>query len=401
MIRAKKTIVRRIVLLIDQDSSFSRDVIRGVGRYALSENCEFHNGPLDWRAFRACREWEPDGIIAHLTTPRIARNMQAIGKPLVDIACACPDLAVPVVAVDHTAVGSMAAKHLLNLSRSFVQFGYFGSSQAYYSKLQQASFLATLLEAGYTTSTCNIGSLLHRRRLGSWTGADQKAKQWLTNLPKPTAVFACNDVLARDLVRCCTLLGYQVPEDVAIVGVSNDEFECQSASPPISSVAVPGLEIGYEAARLLGRLMAGKKRVKSIFLSPINVVQRRSTDVLLLGDPEVAAAMAFIQQHACEEITVEDVSESATVGRRTLEAKFRSLLKRTVLDEIHRVRIEKAKELLATTDLSMSRVAKVSGFGNAQWFATVFRQKSGSSPTDYRRSVNHRISPDRDYQWQY
>jgi LacI family transcriptional regulator len=202
------------------------------------------------------------------------------------------------------------------------------------------------------------------------------------------AVLADHDVAAHDLADMCQILGLRVPDDVAILGVDDDELECQLAFPPLSSVAIPAERIGFEAARLLDRLLSGKRMVpRAVYLPPVRVVTRHSTSTFAIDEPVVTAALHYIHNHFAEPLRVSAIAARLVVRRRILERKFRSLLGRSVLDEIHRVRIEHVKELLANSDLSMSEVAVKSGFSTPQRMATLFRKLAGLAPRAYRRQA--------------
>lgn len=380
-------IVRRVALVVGQDVTFCRNVIRGVRAYAIDKpHWLFRNGPPDPATVRACRKWRPDGVIAHLGAWPLARQILRLGKPVVDIACMLPKVGVPVVDVDHTAVGRLAAEYLLN--RGFRHFGFYGSREAYYSRLREQSFSERLAEAGCQASACYGEYLPDMPGARRWQGQDQRVQRWLRELPKPAAILASNDIPARYLADQCRQLGLRVPDEVALLGVDDDEFECTLCSPPLSSVAIPSEKIGWEAARLLDQMMAGQPAPAApIFLPPLGIITRQSTDTLAIGDPVVAAALQFIRRWAHEEIEVSLVAEEAGVARRTLECRFRRLLGRTVLEEIRRRRVELAKQLLASTDLGMAEVARRAGFANAQRLAIVFRQLTGQTPTAYRRQA--------------
>ncbi len=305
------------------DSSCCRDIIRGIRAYARTKNWVFHNAPSEPEILPPCRKWKPHGVVAYLSTREMARRLLKINNPLVDIACVFSDLGIPAVDVNHLAVGRLAAEYLLE--RGFRRFGFYGNSWAYCVTLREAGFRERVAESGYAVVSCHTDCLPYMPRPSSWKTIDPRVQKWLTKLPKPVAILASNNAPGRDLADICRLLGLRVPEDVAIIGVDNDDLECELASPPLSSVAIPSLQIGCEAARLLDRLMAGEPPPAApIFLPPIGVVTRPSTDILMIEDRDVAAALSFIRLHAGEEINVKAVSQAVAVGRRTLEAKFRA-----------------------------------------------------------------------------
>jgi LacI family transcriptional regulator len=180
-----------------------------------------------------------------------------------------------------------------------------------------------------------------------------------------------------------------VPDQVAVVGVDNDEFLCSLSDPPLSSIAPDTHRTGYEAAALLDRLMTGreKQRGQAIFIEPLGVISRRSTDVFALGDADVSAAVRFIREHAWEGISVKDLLREVPLSRRVLEDRFRKLLGRTPHDEIARVRFERVRQLLREARLPLAEIARRSGFRNAEYLATAFRREFGMSPKSYRNSM--------------
>jgi LacI family transcriptional regulator len=220
----------------------------------------------------------------------------------------------------------------------------------------------------------------------SWKKMESHTRQWLRSLPKPVALFASNDILARSLADTCIQLNLNVPTDVALLGVDNDELECELTSPPLSSIAIPGERIGYEAAKQLDQAMSSKKfSPQRIFLPPIRIVQRQSTETIAVQDSTVIAALTYIRAHSAEGINVANVIRSIGSGRRELERKFRSILGRSVLQEIRSARIHQVQKLLTDTDLPMPAIAKLTGFSSAHRLAIVFHRTCGLPPTAYRK----------------
>jgi LacI family transcriptional regulator len=377
--------IRRIALLMSQDSGFHRQVLLGIRAYADSQRgWLFHNAPPVKDTLRPLREWNPHGIIAHLDHFSIASKILQLGKPLVDTACMLEGLAAPVVDVDHTAVGRLAAEYFL--TRGYRRVGYFGSGSVRYSRIRESSFRRTVAAAGFEISTCHAE---YRPRLASevsWKSVNQQVQQWLKSLAKPVAILADHDVAAHDLADMCAILGLPVPEEIAILGVDDDELECQLAFPPLSSIAINAQWIGFEAAQLLDGLMSGKSPpAEPLYLPPVRVVTRHSTNLFAVDDPVILAALHYIRNHLTQPIRVNTMADELVIRRRHLEQKFRAVLKRSVLAEIHRARVEKAKELLIRGDQQISQVASQSGFSNAQRLATVFRRLAGMTPREYRR----------------
>jgi LacI family transcriptional regulator len=187
----------------------------------------------------------------------------------------------------------------------------------------------------------------------------------------------------------CRQLGIDVPNDIALLGIDNDELECLLATPPLSSIVNPGEQNGYKAAKILDRWISTGRRPKrkAFFTPPTHVVARQSTDMIAVADPDVSAAVAFIRNHATENIGVPEVVSGLSISRRGLERRFHQILGRSVLQEIQRVRIERAKHLLVETNLLMPAIARHSGFSTPQRLAVVFRHVTDESPMIYRRNA--------------
>jgi len=377
--------IKRIALLMGHDVGYCRDVLRGIQAYAIHKRYWLlHDGPPEPQIIPPLRQWKPHGVIAFLVEPKFARQVVRLNTPLVNICSNTARDNVPLVTTDHIAIGRLAAEHFLD--RRFRHFGYFGNAWSHSSQQREKGFRERLAEEGFDISSRYADYLPRLPRWTHWEGVDREVEHWLQELPKPAAILACNDVPARHLAHICWRLGLNIPEVVALLGVDNDEMECRLTYPPLSSVAIPGEQIGYEAASTLDRLISGRKlRKRTCILDPIGVVVRQSTDVMAIDDPDVVAALEYIAHHAMKNIGVEDVAEQAGLGRRVLERRFQAVLGRTVLQEIWRVRIEQAKELLTETDLSMPSIASRSGFSSPQRMAVVFRKVTGMTPTEFRR----------------
>jgi len=376
---------RRVALLLDRGLSFVRGVIRGVRAYAAERGqWVLRDGPPRLGLVRHVREWRPHGIIAGLVSPRVAHELVRWGVPLVDTAFTLRTVRVPTVDVDHAAVGRLAADYFLQ--RGFRHFGFFGSERAAYSLLLEASFRERIGGAGFNVSACHVEYLADLSGAALWKRAAQRTRRWLRRLPKPVAVLCSEDAPARYLADLCSLMGLRVPDDVALLGAGNDELECTLTRPALSSVAVPAERVGYEAARLLERLMAGAKPPSEpLLVPPLHVITRHSTDVTAVEDEVVRAALQCIRSRLAEPLSVGQVAAEIAVSRRSLERRFRSVLGRSVHEEINRQRVERAKELLAGTHLPVTLVAARCGFRSIHRLDVTFGQLAGTTPSAYRR----------------
>jgi LacI family transcriptional regulator len=280
------------------------------------------------------------------------------------------------------------AEHLL--SRGFRHFGFCGYRRRYSPEgdLRCDAFQACIEEAGYRMDVCAVSEPSYdQREFGSWRKELAHIARWVRRLPKPAAIMACNDDRGLQVLEACRQIGVAVPDDVAVIGVDNDECLCSLSIPPMSSVDVNGEQIGYQAAVVLEKLMSRGSPPERVLVEPRCVVCRRSTDVLAVADQAVAAAIRFIRDHACEPIYIQDVTRHVHASRSALEHRFKEAIGRTVYQEIQRTRIALAQQLLADNNLPIKQVAQQTGFRSVQYMTRVFRATLRQTPGAYRRTV--------------
>jgi LacI family transcriptional regulator len=271
---------------------------------------------------------------------------------------------------DDTAIGQMAADYLLSLG--FRDLGFCWPGGLPYAKLRLEAFETRAKESGASVAVGNA--------------TEQDLGQWVTNLPKPIGILGCNDDWAHRLLNVIRRQGIKVPDEIAVLGVDDDELFNTLVTPSLSSVAVPAEQIGYQAAGMLDCLLDGNAAGPSpLLLPPLKVVARKSTDVLTVSDPDVVLALRFIRDHSAQPLQVDDVLDHVALSRRSLERRFRQFVGHSISDDIRRAHVERAKQLLISTDLAMPQVATASGFTSATRLGIVFRAEVGEAPTDFRR----------------
>jgi LacI family transcriptional regulator len=197
--------------------------------------------------------------------------------------------------------------------------------------------------------------------------------------------MAATDRIGLDVSRACRLIGRRIPDEVALMGVDNELEICRLVDPPLTSIDHGSRRIGYEAARVLDEWLTTGRRPTTVTVEPIEVVPRQSTDLLAINEPDVVAALRFIRSRFSDVIKVKDVLRHVAMSRRSLEMHFKTLLGRTIHDEILRVRIEHAKHLLLTSEWSMPYIADECGFALASQFSFVFRRETGETPVAFRK----------------
>jgi LacI family transcriptional regulator len=408
----------RVALVLPTEFAYAREVLHGIIAATRERNMyDSHHAappargkrrPWQFRVFRGIytssrflarwfRDWNPDGIICQIQEDPMVRFYRDMGKPVVEVFERNGPAEFPRILPDDQATGRLAAEHFLH--RGFRHFAFFGEASLAWVREREMGFKEEIDRAfaarsaehqadrPFTFSSYESGGRSVGQALGGTSHRRQSAAMgdWLASLPKPVAVLAGNDLWGFELVQAARAWGLHVPDDVAILGVDNDELLCEISHPPLSSIRIGGEQMGERAVELLQRLLEGKAvRGEPPRAPPLGVVTRQSTDVLAVDDPEVAAALRHIRQHAVEGLSVKQMLQSLSVNRRTLERRFVKVLGHTPLEEIRNVRLDRVKTLLQT-DLPIYEVAVRSGFATAEYLATSFLQATGMTPTDYRR----------------
>jgi LacI family transcriptional regulator len=371
-----------IVLILDSRYGYRREMIRGVSAYAGSHTrWRLRIDPTPPGRAKTTRS---DGVIVSAGSRKNLDRLRPASGRIVHVCEALEGPPVPTVLPDDEAVGRLAAKHFLD--QGFRRFAFYSAYPATYSWVapRRRGFTEALKAAGFDCETFRPPrGAAGRRREG---GFESALRKWLSGLAKPIALFAANDLSAHQVAEACLDLGLSVPEEVAILGVDNDVLLCESATPPLSSVD-PGFQrVGFEAARLMDRLLAGEAAPEEpIVLEPVGIVTRRSSEAIPIEDRGFVRALVLLRQRACEPVSVDMVVREARISRRRLEQRCREVLGRTPHDEIVRVQMEKAQRLLAESRMKVDQVGRQCGYAYAQNFCATFRKKMGMTPASYRR----------------
>ena len=373
----------RVTVLVSTASGWGRGIIKGISAFAHKHGPWLLQVEPEGERCLLPAGWRGDGVIARLSTPKTAESLLRAGVPIVNvssIALAGRAAAVPRVCSDVAAGGTLAARHFLD--RGFKHFGYVGLQKLSYVREHREAFSSLLAEKG---CACHVLALGDRPEV-----ADIPASllEWLRKLPKPVGVLTWNNSQGRAVIHACRLAGLLVPEDVAVLSGNDDPLLCECCLPQLSAIGVATEQIGETAAELLQRLMQGKSIPQApVLVPPIGIIARQSTDALLIQNPALLQALGFIREHATEPIQVEDILQAVPIARRSLERFFQESLGRSPADEIRRVRLERAKHLLATTDMPIPKVAQASGFGTGEYLATLMRRMVGMTPLKYRAAA--------------
>lgn len=383
-----------IHVVLRLDTGYDRAILRGaIAQARLHPTWDLSINPFtnDQKATeRMLLADRPAGVVGRIIGSSLWQCTADIGAKVVSVTHMehRPDCCR--VGVDDTAAGAMAAEHLLE--KGFHHFGFLGVADAALSHDRLAGFAGAIEAAG-----CHVEvgpSLGWGPGLSALSPQEQTLLDWLKQLPKPTGILLMADSFAKRVLRIAALADLQVPEDLALVGVDNDDLLCEISSPPLTSVMIPGERIGIEAVNLLAELLAENVDPPVCrLLPPSRIVCRRSSDVHIARHPELNRALQFIRVQSHRPISVDELMAVAALSRRALEQACRRHLGRTPLQLIHRAHVETARKLLVETTLSIDQVAMRSGLVSREQLSRVFKKNTGQSPAQFRKNHQSVLRP--------
>jgi LacI family transcriptional regulator len=384
---------RQVAVLIDFSRSYGRGLLSGIAKF-VREHHEWSVQSEEWRWTDATpawfKNWKGDGALAWVETPELAETIRNLHVPVVDVRGSVKDCGLPLIVTENETVVDQVAEHFMQ--RGFRHYAFCGFVGANYSDQRSRMLQNRLAQAGFSCmvyappETSRDAQVIELEKRGLLY--QDHLANWLKSLPKPVGIMACNDIRGHQVVNACRRANLAVPEEVAVVGVDNDEIFCELCDPPLTSVALNTVQIGYEATALLERIMDGGKSPESpIRIPPLGIVTRRSSDVLAMSDRQLAAGTRFMREHAFQPINITDVARAAGMSRRVFERRFVAQVGRPPKAEVLRLRLERVKDLLTDTNWTLAQIAERTGFKYSEYLHTVFTQKMGMSPGRFRQHV--------------
>lgn len=388
---------KSVALLIETSNAYARGLLEGIIEYQRQRDSwsiylpeqERGAAPPSW-----LKTWDGDGVIARIETSAIATVVSKLKVPVIDVSSSRRVANIPWVETDDSAIAKLAFDHLYE--RGFRHFAFCGPKGFNWSQWREDHFVAKCREAGHSCACFQTRSPYTR----SVTKSENKKslEQWLRELPKPVGMLCAYDIQAQVVLDTCRNAEIAVPEQIAVMGVDNDPLLCDLSHPSLTSIVPDARGAGYFAAEQLDRLMRGEKDVllkgtkKSSakqaavkLLQPLGITLRQSTDVTAVNDPQIASAIRFIRDHACDGINVGDVLAFLPISRRALESQFLQATGKTPHEMIASIRLTRVQQLLQQTELSLEAIAKHAGFEHAEYMNVAFRKHFGVPPGRYRR----------------
>ena len=374
----------KIILAIESNRAYDRDLLKGISQYANAHGPWFFCHETDdvFNALQSVEKIRPAGVVVRVSQG-VKELIDQLPASLPCVVLGSEEGADGRINVlnDSERIGRTAAEDLLSLG--FSDFAFCGRTYDRESCQLADSFSRAIQESG-----CDVKNYFCPDKANSGFARDVTAlTEWVASLSKPVGILAVNDERSLAVLEACKAAEAEVPEQVAVLGVDNDFAKCEIAMPPLSSIALNTVKAGFEAAKLMHRMIRREVgcAYREIAVEPTRIVTRQSTNVLAVPDRVVARALDFIRTHVNKQIQVNDVAESVSVSRRELERRFKRNLNYSIHQAIKLAKVQLIAQMLLETSYSISEIAFQLGFTDAAHIARYFRDVEGISPIEYRK----------------
>ena len=373
----------RVILLIDCASEHDRKLLRGMMRYSkengpwlfyrLSPDFRFGEGREEW-ALQWARQWKADAIIGRWDDSKMYL-LDNLGVPIVLQNNKSRSDVFSNLTGDYDNTGKMAAEYFRK--KLYTEYAFFGITDIVWSEERCEGYRREVEK--------NNGHFYSY--MEPITGADREIiKEWLEKLPKPVALFCCDDAHALFITETCKIAGIRVPEDIAILGVDDDDLLCSISDPTISSIQMDVENGGYMTCKLLHQqLMSRDRRPFNVSISPLGIKERNSTSALNIVDPHVLKIVKTIDNSYSQELKMEELLQTVPLSRRSIEMRFKKATGQTIYQYLLSVRVEHFAYLITTTDRSYVDIAYEVGFRDLTNVSRTFRKYKGCTPLEYRK----------------
>ncbi len=371
---------KRVAILVETSHGSGRQILAGIASFARNtDNWALLHNPVGLESIAATNmdSWEVDGIIARIHNAELYEQLDSLKIPVVDVLGKIRG-DIPLVHVDNAAIAQHAARHLAE--QGFSRFAYLGIrgenwSEQRLKELRKICQLAT-----------SFDSLELENEVFAYSpGAFDELRRWVRSLQKPVGVMVGSDQRGVEFLEACAAEGISVPEQIAVIGVDNDDTLCHMSLPPLSSVRGGHQRVGFEAARLLDNLMIGDETAPpTTIVPPTGVEVRGSSSSYVVDDEKVALGIRFIKTHLSTKITNEQIARHVGLSKTVFQNRFTAATELSVHQFILKLRLDRATQLLTDTNLSIAEVADRSGFRHQEYLGHVFKKHIGKTPRQVR-----------------
>jgi LacI family transcriptional regulator len=379
----------KIILLSDFAEEYGKNLLRGIARYSKDHGpwtfCRMPghyretigmDGILAW-----AKEWKADGIIGQFYNNEEVRKFRQANIPVIaqDFKERFDD--IPNITGAYRETGRLGAEYFLK--KGFKNFAFYGFRNIVWSRERAEGFTERVREAGYDV---HHYERTDSRAMDLWHYKPSALTRWLKSLPKPVALMTCDDNLGNHITEASRQIKIKIPEEVAVLGVDNDEMLCELSDPPLSSIGLDTEKKGYEAARLMHQMIDKKSdKYDDIVVQPTQVTTRVSTDIFASADKYIVDALKYIHDNLDKNLKVNQVLKEVPMSRRSLEKRFVLTTGYPVYEYIYNQRIEKFTQKLLETDMTIFEIALDLGLNDSKNIARQFKQIKGLTPVAYRK----------------
>lgn len=379
----------RLILLTDFTEAFAHNLLEGILKYSKGREpwvvCRMPpsykqaygiDGVLEW-AIR----WKADAIIGQFDSNDPVECFQEHGIVAVAQDYKSRFITIPNITGLYEQTGQMAADFFLQ--KGFKNFAFYGYKDVVWSNERCQGFCERIKEKGYGERFWEY----QKQPLDSlWYYESEPLAEWLHSLPHPTALMACDDTSGNRILEVCRTASIRVPEDIAVLGVDNDELMCSMSDPPLSSVGTDTKRGGYDVAGMIERFIRKKDCLwEDVVIRPTLIINRLSTDIYCTLDPYVLSTLRYIHQNLSNKLSVESLVKRVPLSRRLLEIRFKEVTNQPLYRYIFGLRMERFSQALLASDAAISELAAQVGIFDLKNLARQFRQWKGCSPAEFRR----------------
>lgn len=379
----------KILLLTDFSSGYSRQLLQGVVEYSKEYGpWVFYRMPIYYRELYGdkgvvswAKKWRADAILAQLGSidmdvlneldiPIVVQNYRDRHKNISNLTG------------DYYYTGVMAAEFFIK--KGFRTFAYYGPTDTVWMRERGDGFREKIMEGRWNVYVYENPAGSEQEK---WSFNAEDVSTWLLQLPKPIALFACDDYYALQITEVCKMYNIHIPNDISILGVDNDELLCSISDPNLSSIELDVVNGGYEAGRLLHSFITKKLMPPvDVIVKPIRIVERKSTKKYAVNNKYIEKLLIHIEQHYMDPMSVKDLVGSVPYSRRIVEKKFKEETGITIYQYLQRIRIDKFSEILVTSDMPLVEAASCAGFNDYNNISRVFTKERGMTPFQFRKA---------------
>jgi LacI family transcriptional regulator len=378
----------KILLLTDFSSGYGRQLLQGVVEYSKKFGPWFFyrmpiyyrelygdKGVVDW-----AKKWRADAIIAQLgdvdmevlnqlDIPVIVQNYKDRFKNISNLTG------------DYYYTGAMAADFFKR--KGFKNFAYYAPTDTVWMRERGEGFRQKVVENGGNVYVYEEQAGIEQEK---WSFNVKAVSSWLLDLPKPVALFACDDYFALQITEVCKMYNIDIPYDISILGVDNDELLCSISDPNLSSIELDVINGGYEVGKLI-HLFINKKMEPpvDVVIKPVRIVERKSTKKYVVNNKYIEKLLDYIENNYMNPLSVGELASVVPYSRRVLEKRFKEEIGITIYQYLLRVRTDKFSELLITSDLSLVEAAYYAGFSDYKNVSRVFAKEKNMTPFQFRK----------------